>query len=198
MKPLYREIYGELLPVDPDRMVAMQDGQIVELAGRKLTLINTPGHALHHYCIIDRDHANVFAGDTFGISYRALDTAAGAFIVPTTSPTQFDPEQLIGSIDRLMQFEPRAAYLMHYSRVTGLPRLAESLRMQIRALAQIARRHARDADPAVTIKAEMRALWLTLVRAHGIASAEQMVDGVLNKDLDLNTQGLIAWLARAA
>jgi glyoxylase-like metal-dependent hydrolase (beta-lactamase superfamily II) len=194
----YREIYGELLPVDPERMVAMQDGQIVELAGRKLTLINTPGHALHHYCIIDRAHANVFAGDTFGISYRALDTAAGAFIVPTTSPTQFDPEQLIGSIDRLMQFEPRAAYLMHYSRVTGLPRLAESLRMQIRALAEIARRHAGDADPAVTIKAEMRALWLTLVRAHGIASAEQMVDSVLNKDLDLNTQGLIAWLARAA
>jgi len=74
----YREIYGELLPVDPERMVAMQDGQIVELAGRKLTLINTPGHALHHYCIVDRAHANVFAGDTFGISYRALDTAAGA------------------------------------------------------------------------------------------------------------------------
>jgi len=194
----YREIYGELLPVDPERMVAMQDGQIVELAGRKLTLINTPGHALHHYCIVDRAHANVFAGDTFGISYRALDTAAGAFIVPTTSPTQFDPEQLIGSIDRLMQFEPRAAYLMHYSRVTGLPRLAESLRMQIRALAEIARRHAGDADPAATIKAEMRALWLTLVRAHGITSAEQMVDSVLNKDLDLNTQGLIAWLARAA
>ena len=195
---VYRELYGELVPLAPDRMMAMQDGQIVELAGRKLTLINTPGHALHHYCIIDREHANVFTGDTFGISYRALDTAAGAFIVPTTTPTQFDPDQLISSIDRLMQFEPRAAYLMHYSRVTDLPRLAESLRMQIRALAQIARRHSRDADAAAAIKAEMRALWLTLVRAHGVAAAEQAVDGVLDKDLELNTQGLIAWLARAA
>ena len=195
---IYRKTYGELVPIAPERMVAMQDGQIVELAGRTLTLIDTPGHALHHYCILDRGYANVFTGDTFGVSYRALDTAAGAFIVPTTSPTQFDPDQLIGSIDRLMQFEPRAAYLMHYSRVTGLPRLAASLRMQIRALAEIARRHARDADPAAAIKAEMRALWLTLVRAHGIASAEQVVDGILDKDLELNTQGLMAWLARAA
>jgi hypothetical protein len=44
----------------------------------------------------------------------------------------------------------------------------------------------------------MRALWVTLARAHGIASAEQKVDTVLDKDLELNTQGLIAWLARAS
>jgi glyoxylase-like metal-dependent hydrolase (beta-lactamase superfamily II) len=195
---VYHELYGELVPVAPERMIQMHDGQTVALAGRELTLINTPGHALHHYCIVDRAHANVFTGDTFGISYRALDTAAGAFIVPTTTPTQFDPDQLIGSIERLMQFEPRAAYLMHYSRVTGLPQLAESLKMQIRAIADIARRHGTDPDRGTAIKEEMRALWVTLARAHGIASAEQQVDTVLDKDLELNTQGLIAWLARAS
>jgi glyoxylase-like metal-dependent hydrolase (beta-lactamase superfamily II) len=195
---IYRELYGELVPVAPERMLQMHDGQTVELAGRELTLINTPGHALHHYCIVDRAYANVFTGDTFGISYRALDTAAGAFIVPTTTPTQFDPDQLIGSIERLLQFQPRAAYLMHYSRVTGLPRLAESLQMQIRAIADIARCHSTDPDRGTAIKAEMRALWVTLARAHGITPAEQKVDTVLDKDLELNTQGLIAWLARAS
>lgn len=50
--------------------------------------VHTPGHALHHHCIVDLDHAGIFTGNTVGLSYRALDTAQGAFIVPTSTPTQ--------------------------------------------------------------------------------------------------------------
>jgi glyoxylase-like metal-dependent hydrolase (beta-lactamase superfamily II) len=193
---LYRQLYGQLVPVPPERMILMQDAQRIALAGRELTLINTPGHALHHYCILDGAHANVFTGDTFGVSYRELDTAAGAFVVPTTTPTQFDPEQLIASIQRLLAQGPRAAYLMHYSRIAGLARIGESLQSQIRELVSIARRHASAPDRYAAIRAEMRALWVELARRHGIARAEARVDEILDKDLELNTQGLIAWLER--
>ena len=54
--------------------------------------------------MVDAAHASIFPGDTFGISYRALDTARGAFITPATTPTQFDPEQLIASIDRMLAY----------------------------------------------------------------------------------------------
>jgi hydroxyacylglutathione hydrolase len=116
--------------------------------------------------------------------------------VPTTTPTQFDPVQLIASIDRLMATEPRAAYLMHYSRVTGLPALAASLKAQIPEFAAMALRHADAADPYAAIHAEMRALWIELARRHGLAEPAASVDEYLSKDLDLNTQGLIAWLQR--
>jgi glyoxylase-like metal-dependent hydrolase (beta-lactamase superfamily II) len=174
----------------------MRDGERIELAGRELLTIDTPGHALHHYSIVDLGYRNIFTGDTFGLSYRELDTAAGAFVVPTTTPTQFDPDQLIASIDRLLGFAPQAAYLMHYSRVTDLPRLAESLKAQIRELAAIARRHAAAADRDAAIRADMRALWLTLARRHGVALPESRIDDILEKDLDLNVQGLGAWLER--
>lgn len=193
-----RQLYGAPVPIAPERMQIMRDGQIVHLAGRALTLLDTPGHALHHYCILDASHANVFTGDTFGISYRELDTAAGAFVIPTTSPPQFDPEQLVDSIDRLLRLEPQAAYLMHYSRVTDLPRLGQSLKMQIRALAEIARRHAASPQRESAIRSDMRSLWLTLAREHGITLAESRLDAILDTDLELNTQGLLAWLARAA
>ncbi len=195
---LYRELYGDLVPIPPERMSLMKDGQRVDFAGRELLLIDTPGHAMHHYCIVDAMYANVFTGDTLGLSYRELDTAAGAFVVPTTTPTQFDPEQLIASIDRLLGYAPQAAYLMHYSRVTGLPRIAASLKTQIRELAALARRHAGAANRGAAIRSEMRARWLELARLHGITLPEPRIDEILGKDLDLNAQGLVAWLARTA
>ena len=194
----YRRLYGELLPIARERMVVMHDGQHVELAGRELLLLDTPGHALHHYSIVDVAHANVFTGDTFGVSYRELDTAAGAFIVPATTPTQFDPEQLSASIERLLSYAPQAAYLMHYSRVTGLPRLAASLKEQIREFAAIAQRHAGAADRGAQIRADIRALWLGLARRAGCELSDARVDEILGLDLELNVQGIIALIERRA
>jgi glyoxylase-like metal-dependent hydrolase (beta-lactamase superfamily II) len=193
---LYRQLYGDLIPIDAGRIITSEDGMRVSLEHRPFDLLHTPGHALHHYCLVDLEHHNIFTGDTFGLSYRELDTAQGAFGVPTTTPTQFDPEQLLASIDRLMATQPRAAYLMHYSRVTGLPAIAASLKAQIPRFAAMALRHAEAADPYAAIHADMRALWIELARRHGLAEPQVSVDEYLSKDLDLNTQGLIAWLQR--
>jgi glyoxylase-like metal-dependent hydrolase (beta-lactamase superfamily II) len=192
----YRELYGELVPIDAGRVVIGADEQRFALRGRPLQLLHTPGHALHHYCLVDLNHRNLFTGDTFGLSYREFDTAQGAFGVPTTTPTQFDPDQLVASIDRLMATQPRAAYLMHYSRVTGLPAIAASLKAQIPQFAAMALRNADAADPYAAIHAQMRELWIDLAGRHGLADPRSAVDQYLSKDLELNTQGLIAWLQR--
>src|SRR5262249_737528 len=144
-----------------------QDSFRCELAGREFELIHTPGHALHHYAIVDGEYACAFAGDTFGISYRALDTAQGPFILPTTSPSQFDPDQLITSIDRLMSFALDSIYLMHYSRVTGTTRLASLLKSQIREFVQIVQGSASAPDPAEAIRGAMLELWLKLLKQQG-------------------------------
>jgi glyoxylase-like metal-dependent hydrolase (beta-lactamase superfamily II) len=194
----FGELYGELVPIPRQRVRQVSDGERVQLGGRTLELIHVPGHALHHFAVIDAAHGSIFPGDTFGISYRALDSARGAFIFPTTTPTQFDPEQYIASIDRMLEFHPQAMYLMHFSRVTDVPRLAVSLKEQIAAHAAIAHAHARDADPAAGIRADLLTLWLQLVRAHGVTLSTSEVTQVLAGDLDLNTQGLTAYLARLA
>jgi glyoxylase-like metal-dependent hydrolase (beta-lactamase superfamily II) len=192
----FRRMYGELLPIAPERVRAVADGERIVLGGRTLELIHTPGHAQHHYVVVDAAHASIFSGDTFGISYRALDTAKGAFITPSTVPTQFDPEQHIASIDRMLRFRPESIYLMHFSRVTGIPRLAASLKEQIRELAAIARAHAADRDPSAAIRADMLALWRALAKDHGCRLSDSELEHAFDGDLTLNTQGLMAWLAR--
>ena len=190
------ELYGTLVPIPAERVRAVEDGERVRLGGRTLELIHVPGHALHHYAVVDQAHRSIFTGDTFGISYRALDTERGAFITPTTPPSQFDPDQHIASIDRMLSYRPESMYLMHFSRVTDVPRLGELLKIQVRELARIARAHANDADPAASVRAAMRELWLDLAHRHGSPLTDAEIEAVLENDLTLNTQGLMVWLDR--
>ncbi len=189
----FTRLYGELVPIPASRVKVVKDGEHCDFAGRDLELIHTPGHALHHYAIVDRAHASIFPGDTFGISYRELDTPQGAFITPTTTPTQFDPGQLLASIDRLLSFAPESMYLMHYSRVRDVPRLADSLQAQIREFVAIVERQRDAQDRYEAIRAEMLRLWLRLARRHGCAQTDGEIERLLRNDLDLNTQGLIVW-----
>jgi glyoxylase-like metal-dependent hydrolase (beta-lactamase superfamily II) len=192
----FGRLYGDLVPIPAERVQAAKDGERYRFGRRDLELIHTPGHALHHYAVVDQQHASIFPGDTFGVSYRELDSPRGAFITPTTSPTQFDPEQLIASIDRMASYLPDSMYLMHFSRVTDVPRLAESLKAQIREFVRITQRHAGAQDRYEAIRADMLDLWLRLSHEHGSACTDAELAEVLRGDLDLNTQGLIIWLDR--
>ena len=195
-KERFQRLYGDIVPIPAERVRVTRDGDRLSLAGRELEILHTPGHALHHHVFVDRAHACIFTGDTFGLSYRELDSPHGAFIVPTTTPTQFDPDQLIASIDRLLSYAPQAMYLMHFSRVTDVPRLGEALKGQIRELTRIAERSAAAPDPAAAIRAGMADLWRGLAARHGCPLAPAAVLSFLEGDLDLNTQGLVAWLGR--
>lgn len=192
----YRRLYGELVPLPQARVIITSDLQRISLGTRPFEFVHTPGHALHHQAIVDCAHAGIFTGDTFGLSYRELDSARGAFIVPTTTPTQFDPEQLVHSIDRLMAYAPQQLYLMHYSQVRDVPRLGAELKRQVHEFVRIALEHAHRSDRAVAIAASMRALWSDLARAHGCDMSAARLEEILGKDVELNVQGLVAWLER--
>lgn len=131
--------YGQIVPVAAERVVVAEDGHRLSLEGRELLCIDTPGHARHHLCVWDAASRSWFTGDTFGLSYRELDSARGAFIIPTTSPVQFEPDALHASIERLMARAPQAMYLTHYGRVQDAARLAADLHAQIDAMTAIAR-----------------------------------------------------------
>jgi glyoxylase-like metal-dependent hydrolase (beta-lactamase superfamily II) len=192
----FRQLYGEIVPIAADRVRVTRDGERLGLEGRVFEILHTPGHALHHQVFVDSSHASIFTGDTFGISYRELDSPRGPFIIPTTTPTQFDPDQLIASVDRLLSYSPKAMYLMHFSRVTEVARLGESLKEQIRELARIAEHNRKAVNPYAAIRAAMLDLWLALAHRHGCALRDEAIAQLLEGDLDLNTQGLLAWLQR--
>jgi glyoxylase-like metal-dependent hydrolase (beta-lactamase superfamily II) len=193
-----RAIYGEIVPVTAVRVIEAGDGDSLDLNGRKLRFLDTPGHARHHLCIYDETSGGVFSGDTFGISYREFDVAGRPFIFPATTPVQFEPEALHASIDRLLALKPQAVYLTHFGRVTGLEKLGADLHRRLDdfvALARqvsgsgVARHHA--------LTARLEAYFIDQLTTHGCQLGREEIVALLAPDFDLNTQGMEVWLDHA-
>lgn len=50
-------------PFDIDRIV--DEGDVIDIGGRQLEILNTPGHAPDSICLLDRENRLLFTGDTF-------------------------------------------------------------------------------------------------------------------------------------
>ncbi len=112
-----RRLYGNLLPIPAGRIIEAHDNTVLTLGARELLCIDAPGHAKHHIAIVDRQSSGIFTGDTFGISYRELDVDGRPLIMPSSTPIQFDPDEMRSSIERMLSFKPDAVYLTHFSRL---------------------------------------------------------------------------------
>ena len=188
------QTYGELVPVPLERIIEVRDETVLELAGRALRCLDTPGHARHHFCVWDARSRSVFSGDTFGVSYREFDTAKGAFILPTTTPVQFEPIAMKGSIARLLLLDPQAIYLTHYSRVQDVKRLAADLFEVINAMVAIAEASRESAHRHEALKDELERLYLDRAQQHGCTMSREDMAALLATDVELNVQGLEIWL----
>lgn len=189
------QLYGRLVPVPRDRVVAATDKLDIDLGGRRLRVLDTPGHARHHICIWDESSRAFFTGDTFGLSYRELDVDGRAFIMPTTTPTQFDPVAMHASIDRMMCYRPHALYLTHFGRVTEVERLAADMHRLIDTFVAVAQA-ARGEGVArhVEIISGLEQVVREEATRQGWALGEDDSVELMRFDLELNAQGLGVWL----
>ena len=190
-----RALYGDVLPVEPSRIIEATHELKLDLAGRELLCLDTPGHARHHICIRDSRSGHIFTGDTFGLSYRELDVDGRQFIFPTTTPVQFDPEAMHQSIDLIASYQPEVVYLTHYSEVRDVPQKAAELHRLIDAHLDIARR---EKDSGLERHARIRVCLAHLLveeveKFGSLVPPAQLLD-IFATDLDLNAQGLGVWL----
>lgn len=189
--------YGQLVGVPPERVQASEDGMSVSLGARRLELIDTPGHALHHHCIWDPVSRGWFTGDTFGLSYRELDNAHGEpWIFPTSTPVQFQPAALRASVQRLLAREPEAVYLTHFGRlgnVASLGRHQLTLLDEVVAIGHALRDHP---ERHQALRDALGSLYLRSLRAHGCTLPDEAILEVLALDIELNAQGMGVWLDR--
>jgi glyoxylase-like metal-dependent hydrolase (beta-lactamase superfamily II) len=188
--------YGQLVPVPADRVSVSHDGMTVALAGRPLMLADTPGHARHHHCVWDALSRGWFTGDTFGLSYREFDTAQGAWIVPTSTPVQFEPEALRASVKRLLAADPQCMYLTHYGRVGDVPRLGTLLLSLLDEMVALGRAQQHAADRHAALKRGQLEIFTRSLAAHGCTLQGDDIAALLAMDLELNAQGLAVWLDR--
>ena len=193
----FNQLYGEIRPIPAERIRTVNDGEHIELAGRRFEFIHTEGHAKHHYCIVDPEADALFTGDCFGISYRELDTAAGPFLFPTTTPVQFDPVAAHATVERILSYRPGRVFLTHFSGVNEPASLAPQLHRDLDEYVRIAQARRDDADPEASIRAAIRDWTMSRLDAHGFDPDIALRDEIIGMDMSLNAQGLAVWLAKS-
>ncbi|MCW5662400.1 MAG: MBL fold metallo-hydrolase [Piscinibacter sp.] len=188
--------YGRIVGVPAGRVRETADGMTVELAGRRLQFLDTPGHARHHHCVWDERTRGFFTGDTFGLSYREFDSARGPWLLPTTTPVQFEPEALKASVQRLLSFDPACMYLTHFGRVGEVARLGAELLEQIDAMVALGRALQDAPQRHEALKRGLLAQYVERVARHGCDFTPGRIAELLAIDIELNAQGMGIWLDR--
>lgn len=192
------EMYGEIMGVAETRVVSPADGAALPFGDGELLFVDSPGHARHHFSIWDAVSQGFFTGDTFGLSYRDFDDAHGPWIMPTTTPVQFEPEAWHATLDRYLSFKPQRMFLTHYSVIEDVTALAAKLRAGIDRYVAIGKSLAKADHRHAKLKAAMADDALTELRARHNPLTEAQVLSLLEMDLELNAQGMAVWLDRTA
>jgi glyoxylase-like metal-dependent hydrolase (beta-lactamase superfamily II) len=190
--------FGKLIPIAEERVIEAPDGMRVSFGDRELLILDTPGHARHHFCIYDALSQGIFTGDTFGLSYREFDNEHGHFIIPTTTPVQFDPKAWHTSLKRLIALSPERIYLTHYGEIGNPKETAEKLSRYIDEFATIAKASGgtpgkeRVADILNSLKEWM----MNELQSHDCRHSPEIIEQLMSMDLRLDAQGLDVWLTR--
>jgi len=107
--PLLDSLYGRLDPTPPERLHVLRDEEEIDVGGRTLVAVDSPGHAKHHLGLHDSLSGVLFAGDAVGVKLPD-----GGVLRPSTPPPDFDLDQALTSLGRFAARRPSGIALAHY------------------------------------------------------------------------------------
>ena len=188
-----RRSVGEIVAVEKERVLEGEDNFRFSIGSRELIIVDTPGHARHHFCIWDERSRGFFTGDTFGVAYPELVCRDRIVIFPPTTPVQFDPAAWHASIDRLMAWRPERMYLTHFGQLDEPARYMNALHRMIDDLAALAGDHV---DSLSDLPAAVEQYIKNEMVLAGCEIDEVRFRQLLEMDLDIIVQGLEVWLTR--
>jgi glyoxylase-like metal-dependent hydrolase (beta-lactamase superfamily II) len=185
-------LWGGIDPVPAERVRALADGDRIDLGGRELRALDTPGHAYHHHAFLDDATGILFAGDSLGVRLQDV-----GLIRPATPPPEFDLEAAIASIDRIRELAPSSLWLTHFGPAAGAvdemcEEAIQSLQSWARWVAE-ARAAADDLDEVTALVAER-----AREAVEGRLSEDQIRRLEVTTSYRLNTGGYMRYLDRRA
>lgn len=101
--------FGRVEPIPKNRMLLVEDGDILELDGLKLRIIETPGHTRDHISIYEETNAILFTGDAVCNKYPGFDA-----LIPPASPPLYPVKTVNESIKKIKAAKPKQLFIPHF------------------------------------------------------------------------------------
>ncbi|CAM4182754.1 beta-lactamase [Bacillus manliponensis] len=205
-----KAVYGEafdtlfhpILPIPEDRVHVVQDGETLRISEERiLTFYDTPGHAKHHISIHDSVTNGIFTGDTIGIYYRELTKLGVELYLPTTSPTQFQPDAMLASKERIKQMNVDSIYFGHYGASTNVSEVYRQLDYWVPLFMEKGKHVFTKEQNFEAASKELSSLLLQEVADYLTKQnvpADHSIYELLKLDLHIGAMGIIDYLMKAA
>lgn len=190
----FDKLFDPILPVPEDKLITKADGETLEIGSNcKLHFLDTPGHANHHFSIYDPVSNGIFTGDTIGVYYHLLEDAGLNFCLPSTSPTQFNPEAMLRSLDRIRKLNVDQIFFGHF----GATRRTSEIYRQIEEWLPVFIKTTEDAMNEGKGQEEVFARLYSAVQKHLLDQSvpqDHPVFDILKLDLDVCAMGLVHYM----
>jgi glyoxylase-like metal-dependent hydrolase (beta-lactamase superfamily II) len=103
------ELWGEVLPIPGGNVRIVRDGENITIGRRAISVLYTPGHAIHHAAYLDATTGLAYVGDAAGERFHS-----GTPIIPTTPPPDIDIEAWRLTSEKLRAWDPAGLVLSHF------------------------------------------------------------------------------------
>ena len=186
--------YGQLIPVDESRIIAMKEGEIISFQNRRLQIFDAPGHANHHIAVFDEESKSFFTGDAFGIAYPELASEGREFIFISSTPTQFEPVKFNTTIKKILGQKPTSCFLTHFSKIMNIEKNGCELLKQIDEYVTITQQAGNNPEGRQgRIRKKLLELLYNKLKKTNLSISKREFGNLLSLDLSLNAQGLEYW-----
>ena len=178
--------YAPVRPIAAARMDVLEDGAQVRVGSRTLEIIHTPGHAWHHFSVLDRRGDTLIAGDAFGAGYPGFGTSGAPFVVPVVPPTQFKPDPYRQTLARIVALAPGQVAPAHFPLIEDVAGTAHRLEAMMDAAIEATW----AADSAKDLEARLTDVWADWLPTGIEADAYRNAYGL---DIWLTSEGMWLW-----
>ena len=122
------ELWGNTESIDENRVVALEDGEVVKVGEHEIKALETFGHASHHHSYLVGE--DLFCGDVGG---NRIETDV---ILPATPPPDINLEQWFESIDKIRNINPSAIHPTHFGRFTDVKKHLDTLEKNLNVFSE--------------------------------------------------------------
>ncbi|TGK39193.1 MBL fold metallo-hydrolase [Leptospira gomenensis] len=195
----FRKLYGDILPVPSERVKTPEDREEIVWGKRTFRFYHTKGHANHHFCIYDSLSNGIFTGDSFGLGYREFSVGKNPVLYPSTTPTDFDYEEALITVDTILSTGADKAYLTHFGVWRDLEAGARQMKQGLHTMQNIlssGERSGLEGGPLLEFcTGRIRAYLEKEISTQGISLGKKE-DLLVGFDSKINAQGLVFQIER--
>lgn len=120
--------FGQTLDIPGHRIDPVSDGDTIDLGGRVLEVLYTPGHCGNHISLFEETNRVLFSGDTCCLHYPQL----GHVLIPAGSPPIYRADYVTDELERFLGLDIDVLLTPHFGETSSTP--SAFLRENIRAV----------------------------------------------------------------